>query len=470
MKGDFSRRTYHRTKHFSGVLMQQGRVQLDADWNDQRAIEQYRLQTLARDLFGPHGGPASGLGFAITVDASQTYNFKIGAGRYYVGGILCENDADCWYVTAEGGAGKDPLPGQPDYTPAAIERLEKLAQDNHDESFLAYLDVWERHITYVEDDSIREVALGGPDTATRAKVVWQVKLMRAATGADGATPACDEVTATLPGLGAAQLKARVKPTQPSTDPCIQAPDARYRGAENQLYRVEIHEGGSGSAGVAGAGATFKWSRDNGAIIFPIIELNGAVATLMHLGRDARLGLQVGDWVEVIDDDVTLHGDPGPMLQVDAIDPVEMQVTLKTPANIALPVYAPDSARHPYLRRWDQKGAKGAPLVNGAVRISEDQGENGWLNLEDGVQVQFQPGGVYRSGDYWLIPARVATGRIEWPGPIDAPLASAPHGVEHAYAPLAMLTVDASGKVQTGGDCRCALVLQRQCLPPGEGKA
>jgi hypothetical protein len=37
--------------------------------------------------------------------------------------------------------------------------------------------VWERHITTVEDDSIREKALGGPDTATRTKVVWQVKLM-----------------------------------------------------------------------------------------------------------------------------------------------------------------------------------------------------------------------------------------------------------------------------------------------------
>jgi hypothetical protein len=44
--------------------------------------------------------------------------------------------------------------------------------------YLIYLDVWERHITYLEDErfpSIREVALGGMDSATRAKIVWQVK-------------------------------------------------------------------------------------------------------------------------------------------------------------------------------------------------------------------------------------------------------------------------------------------------------
>ncbi len=42
--------------------------------------------------------------------------------------------------------------------------------------YLVYLDVWERHITALEDDYIREKALGGPDTATRTQVVWQVKI------------------------------------------------------------------------------------------------------------------------------------------------------------------------------------------------------------------------------------------------------------------------------------------------------
>ena len=38
MKGDYSRDTFDPAKHFTRVLMQQGRVQLDADWNEQAAL------------------------------------------------------------------------------------------------------------------------------------------------------------------------------------------------------------------------------------------------------------------------------------------------------------------------------------------------------------------------------------------------------------------------------------------------
>jgi len=38
MKGDFTRSTFRPEKRFTGVRMQQGRVQLDADWNEQLDI------------------------------------------------------------------------------------------------------------------------------------------------------------------------------------------------------------------------------------------------------------------------------------------------------------------------------------------------------------------------------------------------------------------------------------------------
>ena len=38
MSGDYSRQRFDPRKQFSAVLMQQGRVQLDADWNEQGAI------------------------------------------------------------------------------------------------------------------------------------------------------------------------------------------------------------------------------------------------------------------------------------------------------------------------------------------------------------------------------------------------------------------------------------------------
>ena len=34
MKGDFSKDTFDAKKHFHEVLMQQGRVLLDSDWNE----------------------------------------------------------------------------------------------------------------------------------------------------------------------------------------------------------------------------------------------------------------------------------------------------------------------------------------------------------------------------------------------------------------------------------------------------
>ena len=47
MKGDFSRNTFDPGNHYSAVLMQQGRVQVDADWNEQAAIGLHYLRRLA---------------------------------------------------------------------------------------------------------------------------------------------------------------------------------------------------------------------------------------------------------------------------------------------------------------------------------------------------------------------------------------------------------------------------------------
>jgi hypothetical protein len=94
------------------------------------------------------------------------------------------------------------------------------------------------------------------------------------------------------------------------------------------------------------------------------------------------------------------------------------------------------------------------LSEGATIIVEGEDGRGWLNLEDGVQIQFQKPAQgesvnnYRTGDYWLIPARTATGDVEWPGPIENPQAWPPHGIEHHYAPLAMISFDGNGQVTT----------------------
>ncbi len=460
MKGDFTRNTFDISKHFIRVLMQQGRVQLDADWNEQTSIYWHYLRTLVTHLIGPHGGPKGS--FKIT-KMSEKGKIKIedliiGPGDYYVNGILCENE-----MIYDEKEKKVTYYNQPHYP------LNKEENPLPEElPLLVYLDVWEHHITHVEDDSIREVALGGPDTATRAKIVWQVKTREINSGnAIGEIkPNWGKLVSEWQPDNRGKLKARAKQAAKPTDPCITSPDSSYRDTENQLYRVEIHCGGKGlddkvttegkgniKAGGKNQVATFKWSRDNGSVVFPILNISSikdtTTVTLEHLGRDSRFSLQEGDWVEIVDDDYVLKGDPESLLKVGTVDRVNMQVTLD---GITGSLVGKDEKKHPLLRRWDQKTTGNTELDNGAVRVQEGD----WIVLEDGIQIYFKnDGSYYRTGDYWLIPARTATGDVEWPGTIESPELLPPHGVEHFYAPLAIIrSKEEEGKEIIGCvDCR-----------------
>ena len=471
MKGDFTRNTFDAGKQFTRVLMQQGRVQLDADWNEQAAILLHYLQALAASLIGPHGGPADDLGFGVSVGANPPAGeFLIGTGKYYVGGILCENDdKQASYMNQAG----YPLPEN--------ERL-PFRITPQPAQYLVYLDVWERDITYIQDETIREVALGSPDTAIRAQVVKQVralpvdsdpldldlsvivkrarreqrvllevnipelvKKLRPLAGAARDTLSA-KITNFREALRAMDvgLRARALPAIPSTDSCTISPDARYRGAENQLYRVELHRSGPAwnqEDTTKAEATTFKWSRENGSAVFAIRKVAGKVVTLGSRGRDKRLDIAEGDWVEIVDDDYVFQNRAEPLLKVESIDRDNLLVTLnESPVSTV----GQDLKKHPFLRRWDHKAGE-LTLDGGAALIVEGQGDEGWLTLEDGVQIQFQKpaAGItseYRTGDYWLIPARTATGDVEWPGPRDNPDVVSPHGVQHYYAPLAKISL------------------------------
>jgi hypothetical protein len=487
MKGDYSRDTFDPLKNFTRVLTQQGRVTLDSDLNEQASILLHYLQTLAADLIGPHGGPAASVGFGIELlpaNGTELDDMRISAGRYYVDGILCENqpppappeggpvsiretahEQASHHRTAAQGSAASPRRGmgehivqsgqspdsisffeQPDYP------LQKQTFEFPEDPFLVFLDVWERHVTSLEDPSIQEVALGGPDTSARAKIVWQVKFLTIPEDVKPENITCSDFDRdTLEQLRSliepgerALLKARTREPEDinATDPCTLAPDARYRGEENQLYRVEIHRGGA--VGEETNGPTFKWSRDNGSNVFPILALASEIVTLGNTGRDDLSSLDVGDWVEIVDDDGALLGQVQPLYQVVSIpDPLTMQVTLSA----APPIVIPNTDKHPLLRRWDQQtetDPKSEALQrgsDGAALVVEGSGATAWLELEDGIQIQFQPGATYRQGDYWLIPARTATGDVEWPRTNDMPDALPPRGVMHHYAPLAAVFLD-----------------------------
>ena len=477
MKGDFTRdplKLRDRRKHFTRVLMQQGRVQLDADWNEQAAILLHYLQTLAADLIGPHGGPGGEhLGFVI---AAADVGFTIGPGRYYVDGILCENDAPLNYANQDG----YPFPD--------------AAELENNETYLVYLDVWERHVTYLEDKSIREVALGGPDTTTRAQLVWQVKVVPVEWSEEegveeeiealmrelrdlrielrdarrnrqdqraeeiaaniervkeridglGGVADCDALLLQkleeLGKLGEAELRARAYLESPPENPCITPPQARYRGAENQLYRVEVH------AGNAEGAATFKWSRDNGSVVAAWVGQEGDDLIVSGV-RDTARGFAAGQWVELMDDELELRGEPGAMVRVVKAEGDRVTIDPETASD---GVNWSGDLKNPKVRRWDHGASRTTKLSSGAVLIEESK----WLDLEDGIKIQFEQGGTYHTGDYWLIPARTATGDVEWPLSEDGdPEPLPPHGVEHHYVPLWLISV-ANGEVTADPDNDC----------------
>jgi hypothetical protein len=420
MKGDFTRDTFDPLKHFSRVLMQQGRVTLDADWNEQADITAHRTETEARDVIGLCGAPKHNPGFKISNGSGG--DFTIGAGRFYVDGILCQNNAAVSFTN------QSDLPGTTSIKDSG--------------SYLVYLDVWQRHLTALDDPEIREVALGGPDTATRTKTVWQVKTLR--IGDIGTAVTCADDLASwneliAPSTG--QLSARTRPDRESDKPSILPLAAGYRGSENHLYRVEIHE--AGELGDGSSAPTFKWSRDNASFVAAVQSIGNGKIKLRTGRHDTPLGFGLGKWIEITDDRHDLLALPGTLARIAKVE--DLVLTVDT-ANAIPPgeLGDVDLALHGKVRRWDSRGLQD---------VSVPAGNDHFLSLEDGVEVKFE-NGTYRTGDYWMIPARTATGNVEWPHDTAVPpnpVSRLPHGIVHHFCRLAIIEFS-NGNVTVMEDC------------------
>ncbi|HTH21378.1 MAG TPA: DUF6519 domain-containing protein [Nitrososphaeraceae archaeon] len=396
MKGDFSRNTFKKNKHYSKVNLQQGRVQVDADWNEQVDIDQHHVRTSLSDIIGESGVPSNEKnGFRIKPTGNS---YLINKGRYYVEGILCENERDCYVYE------------QPDLPPLGDNNPSPVKTGAH----LVYLDVWERHITSLDDASIRETALGGPDTSTRTKIVWQVKALRMEDG--------DRISDICTSRSWLHLKEQTLGTLEGI-----VDKGGYRGLDNQLYRIEIHVGGNLNQ------ATFKWSRNNGTIASKVESFNALENKISIYvdGKDHSQKFTPGQWIEIIDDRYELWGMPGMMFQIQNIEDNVISFDKDTfKGTLSASVTYPQEF-NPKIRRWDSAG--------GFIPITADH----YIDVEDGIQVKFSPG-PYRTGDYWYIPARTRSGNIEWPRNGECPIPMPPTGIIHHYAPLALVKYDQNG--------------------------
>lgn len=527
MKGDFTRKTFRKEKHYRKVNMQQGRVQLDADWNEQVDIHLHHLSSFIQDIIGKCGTPIDNAGFKILRSSGNDYEIK--AGHYYVDGILCENEVDVY------ASKQTDLPSIDEYlfrwneVPGddtiklrnfLVQRLGKkwksvrfrktdsqkimgrtskgellhLTLDDRknkviltineellDEfnvkerdvqiivyhkrspalpseqgTYITYLDVWERHLTALEDPEILEPALGGPDTATRTKVVWQVKVQQINTSKNLFSASNNSwkkrycCTPSLPEPG--KMRARSKKDEPSNRTNIIPPERGYQGLENQLYRVEIHNPGKLNREEK---PTFKWSRDNGCVVAKVSDISTDKITFRSILRDQTASFSRNQWVEVTDDRHELWGIPGTLVKLCKVKQNELFFDKDIVLGEALTNLNYPQKFNPKVRRWD--GPKGLRLVE---IPSED---DGYLPLEEGVEVQFEKA-FYRTGDYWLIPTRTAITDIMWPRDEEGPKPLHPKGIKHHLCPLAMMSYSEGG-LKVISDCRQFFPTITSCIKP-----
>jgi hypothetical protein len=512
MSFDSSRFTFDPWNNFSGVVMQQGRVQLDSDWNEWLAEFARRIRAGTLDTLGRAAVPlTTKTAFQIvqSQDASGNISIDIGPGRMYVDGLQAENhglpapNPQKWIPA--GGApsantsslsasslsnrriGRLPLNqvwdsaldelegqtgvnynGQPYYPNAAL--LAPFPQSGG--PYLVYLDVWQREVTFLQAPDLVEKAVG-VDTTGRIQTVWQVKWLDVSSvaGVNCSTPDANLTTAWQnlllpPGP---RLTTGVVQSSPG-GPCCLTPNTGFTGLENQLYRVEIHQPGGLSG--SGSAATFKWSRNHAswATVVSAIAQSGTVLTVQSTGKDNSLRFSPNDWVEITDDWLELNGLPGELHQVSEVDDAARTITLSSAVSpTSFPVNATgltDPSRHTRLTRWDQSG-----------KVFESDGVTAWVDLnapgssgdipvpppgttlilEDGVTVLFDlvPNARnFHTGDNWAFAARATDGTVEF-------LAQAPpQGIYHHCARLAAI-IFSSTRLSGQG----TLTLQDLSQPP-----
>ncbi len=224
MSGDYTRVRFDPADDYSGVLLQQGRVTLDADVNEQVDLLDRRLRaevvdTLARGVISRESPAAFLLAFAGT-------DLTIAPGRALVHGLLAENHgaAPLEYDPVLGEQrGTAPISylDQP-YLPDAATLAPLPAGGTH----LAYLDVWQREVDCLVDPGLVEQAVA-VDTTTRRQTAWQVRFAKAADGDTCASANAEYDAATAPSDGRLSTAAVGVPA--STDPCTIAPFGGYRG-------------------------------------------------------------------------------------------------------------------------------------------------------------------------------------------------------------------------------------------------
>lgn len=444
---DISRHLFQPEKRYSGLRMQQGRIILDADFNEGEMIDDEEQRLTIVDVVGPHGSSDAGL--TITTVDLINYDFDILAGSYYLGGLR-QAIADK----------TDPA------EPQSFKSQSNWLQWNRDDEEpslptlplvprhdLVYLVGWEQSVSAVEDGEIQEQALGGPDTSVRIRRMHRVYVRPG--GPDTCAGAFGALVTDLTTGGhsfdyanhelksAARLTVEAGDDGESGDLCTPPVLQGYAGAENQAIRIQLIQPDR-----------FIWSWDNASPLYRIGVPSGegtVTVTLLTPPRDQAHFPLVGQVLEILPwgarlpngehvADHEIHGKigGGVLARVSkTYNPSTQQLeatVVDTSALAEMGVWfvdnaVPEADRYFYMRVWNP-GDNAPPGAFGVSFLPDTP----VALTGTGLKVKFNQSGII--GDYWVIAARPSTPNQVVPWELGT--GTAPHGPRRFYAPLALL--------------------------------
>jgi WD40 repeat protein len=409
--------------------------QAGIDWKNIKTIAWTGLAPASTYRLGPVYAEMSLQGNLVIMGGDGTPE---GAGRFYGDGLAAIKEADETYFSQRDLPAADPTPLAP---PA----------DNKTRADLVYLDLWERPLTYIEDPAIREIALEGPDTCTRTQLVAQVRILMGGEVDVPNTPQPPMAAFNaLPQFGGGVLSTKDTPgasLNPCADPCEPVVAGTFVGTENRLYRVEIHKFGQIGDANAATTASFKWSKENGAVATAL--LTDADAGNFSVTVEKPELFRDGDLIEISNDLIDLVTTPyedrtahraherGELRKITSVDLTTRTISWQDAASAEPQFHGPLARAHKIfyhasIRRWDNL----APVTEGNI------------SLDDGVTIEFGGAG-FLPGDYWVFATRTADNSVE--PLIEAP----PRGILHRYYTLAQVqhTVSAGADTVVVSDLR-----------------
>ncbi len=434
---DISRINFDKTKHYTSVRMQQGRVLTDDDWNEKARIEEENQRVSNTEIIGPFGSPDDGFKINNLRIEGSLINFDILAGVLYLGGLRLQLEKLETYRSQ-----KDWLqqPAEIDGTPSFN------ANERYD---LIYIESWQQPVSAIEDSSLFEVALGGPDTTTRLRNMRRVHIA-SDIGFGNCSDAWHKLKSDWEGgkLGSINeefelirditLKVTFSNTELPEDLCTPSAAGGYLGAENQAIRVQLVDENH-----------FTWSFDNASPLYRVTVSDGNIIKMLTEPKDQYHWPLSNQVVEILPCSALLSNgekvaeqmghltkvnasydpdkNPGEFTIQDSFDPIS-GIEWKSRFDID-ELDDQNPPEYFYLRVWNRgddlnSDSKIPFVIDTPVTLGHT-----------GLQITIS-GENPVAGDYWVIAARPETPKRVVPWELEKGIP--PHGVRHFYAPLALI--------------------------------